>query len=45
MIVDDDSNILDFLTKVLGSDYFVISTDSGGQALNLLRSQRIPIWS
>ena len=38
MVVDDDSNILDFLIKVLGNDYFVISTDSGGQALNLLRN-------
>ena len=38
MIVDDDSNILDFLVKVLGNDYFVISTDSGNQALNLLRN-------
>ena len=38
MVVDDDSNILDFLVKVLGNDYFVISTDSGSQALNLLRN-------
>lgn len=38
MVVDDDSNILDFLVKMLGSDYFVISTNSGSQALNLLRS-------
>ncbi len=38
MIVDDDSNILDFLVKVLGNDYFVISTDSGSQALSLPRN-------
>ena len=38
MVVDDARNILDFLVKVLGNDYFVISTDSGSQALNLLRN-------
>lgn len=43
LVVDDNVEILDFLVRVLGNDYFVISTESGEQALDLLRNNDIDL--
>lgn len=43
MIVDDNPEVLDFLSKVLSVDYFVISAQRGEEALKLLESNKIDI--
>lgn len=43
LVVDDNVEILDFLVRVLGNDYFVISTESGEQSLDLLRNNDIDL--
>lgn len=43
MIVDDNPEVLDFLSKVLSTDYFVISAQSGEEALQLLDNNKIDL--
>lgn len=38
LVVDDNAEILDFLTRILGDEWFVLSSTSGAQALELLRN-------
>lgn len=43
MVVDDNPEILDFLSKVLSEEYFVISASSGGEALQILEKNNIDL--
>lgn len=43
MVVDDNPEILDFLSKVLSEEYFVISASSGEEALQILEKNKIDI--
>lgn len=41
MVVDDNVEILDFLTKILDRDYFVISAQSAEEALKILETNQV----
>ena len=41
MVVDDNPEILDFLSKILSEEYFVISASSGEEALQILEKNNI----
>lgn len=43
MIVDDNPEILDFLSKVLSEEYFVIAALSGEEALQILERNKIDL--
>lgn len=43
MIVDDNPEILDFLSKILSEEYFVISASSGEEALQILEKNNIDL--
>lgn len=43
MVVDDNPEILDFLSKVLSEEYFVISASSGEEALPILEKNTIDV--
>lgn len=43
MVVDDNPEILDFLSKVLSEEYFVISASSGEEALQILEKNKIDL--
>ena len=43
LAVDDNSEILDFLTRVLGNDYSVIAATNATQALDLLRNNDVDL--
>lgn len=43
LVVDDNPDILNFLSKVLTRDYFVISATSGEEAINILGSNQVDI--
>ena len=41
LIVDDNSEVLDFLSKILSQEYFVISALSGNEALKILQNNQV----
>lgn len=43
MVVDDNPEILDFLSKILSEEYFVISASSGEEALLILEKNNIDL--
>lgn len=43
MVVDDNPEILDFLSKILSEEYFVISASSGEEALQILGKNNIDL--
>ena len=43
MVVDDNPEILDFLSKILSEEYFVISASSGEEALQILEKNNIDL--
>lgn len=43
MVVDDNPEILDFLSKILSEEYFVISASSGEEALPILEKNNIDL--
>lgn len=43
IVVDDNPEILDFLSKILSEEYFVISASSGNEALQILEKNNIDI--
>lgn len=43
MVVDDNPEILDFLSKILSEEYFVISASSGEEALPILEKNTIDV--
>lgn len=43
MVIDDNAEILDFLSKILAEEYFVISTSSGEEALQILEKNTIDV--
>lgn len=43
MVVDDNPEILDFLSKILSEEYFVISASSGEEAIQILEKNNIDL--
>lgn len=43
MVVDDNPEILDFLSKILSEEYFIISASSGEEALLILEKNNIDL--
>lgn len=43
MIIDDNTEILEFLTKILTNDFFVISNSSSEKALHILQKSNIDV--
>lgn len=43
MVVDDNPEILDFLSRILSEEYFVISASSGEEALRILEKNNIDL--
>ena len=41
LIVDDNAEVLDFLSKILSQEYFVISALNGAEALNILQNNQV----